>query len=374
MTFSVPFYRTDGTLGGIVSAIILNRALAGLVPSQDYALVNTGYDFATIAGGNGQSNQSAAWVRKAIPDTSLNYSQVVPVPFPDSFAQWKLWAGEPNQRFLSSAEVSGIKSTRNMGFPAIALITLAAMISMLMVERNRRLAQTLEQQKLDTFSKLTAKFSHEIRNPLGSINNAVFIIRRVAGSDEKLLRQTSRAEDAIKRCDRLIADMLAFGHPQPPILRKGNFADWLAETIGAYDFPPETSVRLEFRDEPLVTEFDEKQMTRALVCLLENAIQAVPAGTAAELSIACGITSGQIELVIADNGQGITEEASQQAFEPLFSTKNFGAGLGLPIAREIVKNHKGALNLENMPQGGAKARLLLPLAKSADVLKLRKSA
>jgi signal transduction histidine kinase len=375
MTFSVPFYRADGKLGGVVAAIVLNRAITNLLPSQDYAVVNTQYGFATgSVERQGQANTSTIWVAKAKTDPELIYSEVVPLKFPDPSLSWKLWAGEPRARFLNGAEMRGIQQNRNVGFPAIAFLTLAAMTAMLMYDRSRRLAQALEQEKLQVFSKLTAKFSHEIRNPLGSINNAVFIIRRVAGSDEKLLKQTTRAENAIKRCDKLIADMLAFGHPQQPILRKADFADWLAETVGAYDFPPDTTARLEFRDEPLVASFDGKQIARAVGSLLENAIQSVPAGQPAILNLECGISNGQIELLVTDNGSGISQEAIGKVFEPLFTTKNFGAGLGLPIAREIMKNHGGALKLENNEHGGVKASLTLPLAKSAEVVSLRRSA
>jgi signal transduction histidine kinase len=374
MTFSVPFYRADGKLGGVVAAIVLNRALSNTLPSQDFALVNSQYGFTetTSIGSDGQAKASTAWVRKAEADRDLFYSEVTSLKFADP--SWKLWAGAPNDRFWTSAEMQSIQTNRNFGFPAIALMTLAAMAGAWMFDRNRRLGLALEQEKLKVFSNLTAKFSHEIRNPLGSINNAVFIIRRVAGSDEKLLRQTTRAENAIRRCDKLISDMLAFGNPQEPVFRKADFADWLATLVGEYDFPPETKVQLEFHDEPLVAQFDDKQMKRVITSVLENSIQAVPVGKATELQLACGINRGAIELVLRDKGGGIAPEALDRAFEPLFTTKSFGAGLGLPIAREIMRNHNGTLTLTNLSEGGVKATLTLPLATSGEVIKLRRRA
>jgi signal transduction histidine kinase len=374
MTFSVPFYRPDGKLAGVVAAIVLNRALGNMVPAQDFALVNAqlGFHETVGTGAVGQTKNSSAWVKKAEIDPDLLYSEVTSLRFADP--GWRLWAGSPNDRFWTSAEMQGIQTNRNFGFPALVLMTLAAMAGVLMFDRNRRLGIALEQEKLKVFSNLTAKFSHEIRNPLGSINNAVFIIRRVAGSDEKLLRQTTRAENAIRRCDKLISDILAFGNPQEPVLRKADFADWLATLVGDYDFPPETSVQLEFHDEPLVAQFDDKQMKRVISSVLENSIQAVPVGKATELQLSCGINRGAIELVLRDKGSGIAPEALDRAFEPLFTTKNFGAGLGLPIAREIMRNHNGTLTLANLSEGGVKATLTLPLAASAEVVKLRRVA
>jgi signal transduction histidine kinase len=374
MTFSVPFYRADGTLGGVVAAIVLNRALGNMVPSQDFALVKAQSAFSETARADttGQTAASAIWVKKAEIDPDLLYSEVIPLTFPES--GWALWTGAPNDRFWTNSEMQSIQFNRSFGFPAVAIMTLAALAGLLMFDRNRRLALALEQEKLKVFSNLTAKFSYEIRNPLGSINNAVFIIRRMAGNDEKLLRQTTRAENAIRRCDKLISDMLAFGNPQEAVFHKADFADWLARLVGEYDFPPETSVQLEFHDEPLVAQFDDKQMTRVITSILENSIQAVPAGKATELQLSCGIQKGAIELVLRDKGGGIAPEALDRAFEPLFTTKNFGAGLGLPIAREIMRNHNGTLILTNLSEGGVKATLTLPLAASGEVVKLRRRA
>jgi signal transduction histidine kinase len=374
MTFSVPFYRPDGKFAGVVAAIVLNRALGKMMPSQDFALVNTQYGFTetAAAGSAGQTATSALRVGKAEIDPDLIYSEVTSLKFPD--AGWTLWAGAPDDRFWKSSEMQSIQTERNFGFPAIALLTLAAMAGVLMFDRNRRLGLALEKEKLKVFSNLTAKFSHEIRNPLGSINNAVFIIRRVAGSDEKFLRQTTRAENAIRRCDKLISDMLAFGNPQEPVLRKADFAEWLATLIGEYSFPPETSVQLEFHDEPLVAQFDDKQMKRVISSVLENSIQAVAVGKATELQLSCGINRGAIELVVRDKGGGMAPEALDRAFEPLFTTKNFGAGLGLPIAREIMRHHNGTLTLANLSEGGVKATVTLPLAASGEVVKLRRRA
>lgn len=110
---------------------------------------------------------------------------------------------------------------------------------------------------------------------------------------------------------------------------------------------------------------DAERMRRVLDNVIENAVQAIgETGGAGRIEVSTRIAKGAFELAIADTGPGVAPEILPRVFEPLYSTKSFGTGLGLPAVKQIVEQHGGDVRFENTPGQGARIVMRLPLANS----------
>jgi two-component system sensor histidine kinase FlrB len=105
---------------------------------------------------------------------------------------------------------------------------------------------------------------------------------------------------------------------------------------------------------------DRRLLERALVNLLENALQAVGEAGHIEMGLRAAETGGRVELWVEDSGPGIDPELADRIFEPFFSTKTGGSGLGLPLVRKIAEDHGGGVSLSRPHHGGTRATLWLP--------------
>ena len=237
---------------------------------------------------------------------------------------------------------------------------------------NRRLATELvQQERLSALGQLTATVAHELRNPLSAIRNTVYTFKEL-GKGLNLDRPIERIERSISRCDRIIGDLLDFTRVRE--LHKNNISldKWLDEVLNDQKLPPGVVLVRNLSAPGYVLNFDSDRMRQVVINLVDNAAQAMSAGenpsggrivvtTAARLSV--------FEMVIADNGPGISAENLARVFEPLFSTKSFGTGLGLPMVKQVIEQHNGTVDIASTPGKGTKITIRLPhtTARPAEV-------
>jgi len=121
------------------------------------------------------------------------------------------------------------------------------------------------------------------------------------------------------------------------------------------------TVKIDRQSDRREVRLDAKHFEQALAAVLGNAIEAVGDGGRITIGTASNGDGGQWELFVADSGPGIAEEARDKVFEPSFTTKRDGHGLGLSLARKVVELHGGQLTVECPPQGGAVFRFVMPI-------------
>ena len=228
---------------------------------------------------------------------------------------------------------------------------------------NRRLAAELVQkERLSALGQLTATVAHELRNPLSAIRNTVYTFKELA-KGLNLDRPIERVERSISRCDRIIGDLLDFTRVRELHKNNGSFDKWLDEVLNDQRLPAEVVLVRNLSAPGYVLNFDSDRMRQVVINLVDNAAQAMSAGdnpgggrivvtTAARLSV--------LEMVIADNGPGISAENLARVFEPLFSTKSFGTGLGLPMVKQVIEQHDGTVDIVSTPGKGTKITIRLP--------------
>ncbi len=234
-------------------------------------------------------------------------------------------------------------------------------------ERARAVAEAelLEQERLSLLGRLTASIAHELRNPLSTIRNTIHAIHQAAREKGlQIDRQMARVQRTIDRCDGIIDDLLDYaGAPElhaSPIPLDG----WLNRVLDEQKVPDAITVERRFAADGATVPLDPHRLRCAIANVLENAVEAiVDAPDLAERRIIISTEIGAMaKIVIADTGPGMAPDVLARAFEPLFSTRGFGTGLGLPTVKHIVEQHRGAIAIDSKFGGGTRVEIRLPLA------------
>ena len=234
-------------------------------------------------------------------------------------------------------------------------------------ERTEELRATqeelLRQERLSTLGKVTATVAHELRNPLSAIRNSMHAVREMVGSDhEPFDRPLARVERCVTRCETIIADLIEYSHVRQLRCRTTVLDDWLREFLGAYPVPDGITLEAKLGAAGAKVKLDPDRMKRVMVNILENAAQAfADAGKLAERRVRITTDYGtEPRIVIADTGPGISPDVLPNVFDPLFSTRSFGTGLGLPTVRQVVEQHGGKVALTSTLGAGTQVEIRLP--------------
>ena len=228
-------------------------------------------------------------------------------------------------------------------------------------------AELVRKEKLSVLGHLTGTVSHELRNPLGTIKSSLYFIRNaIDGQDSAVERALARAERNISRCDQIIDELLDFTRVQKLKLESIPIDDWLREVVSDFTLPPNVELLTEFgfgRE----MKFEPDRLRRCVINVLSNACEAMnnkshtPATRPAVLRISSRPSDGRVEIDFVDTGSGISSEDRARILEPLYSTKGFGVGLGLPIVKQIVEQHNGDLDIVSEVGRGTTVRLSFPI-------------
>jgi Amt family ammonium transporter len=230
--------------------------------------------------------------------------------------------------------------------------------------------QLFQSEKLAALGKLSAGIAHEIRNPLTSIKILIHSLIDEMATDASREKDMTVIEAEIERVNKIIRQFLDFARPRPPSLEPMDVRTVLEETLALLVYEMEAQgvslERIYASDLPPVP-MDREQMKQVFLNLLLNAVQAMEPG--GELKVYTvlrpyrpGARNGSwLEIGIRDTGPGMSEEIRNKIFEPFFSTKEEGIGLGLPIAQRIVEEHGGEIRVESSPGKGTTFIITLPL-------------
>jgi len=224
-------------------------------------------------------------------------------------------------------------------------------------------AELVRREKLATLDRLAGSIAHELRNPLGAIRNAVYYLKLV-GSDKltgRALLHMDIANDEIIRANRIITSLLDFAEGRLSEPRPCSLAGILSEATAMTELPRVTEVEVRLpHDLPLVL-VDAGQIEQVFRNLITNAHQAMPNGGKVEIVAAC-VDGGDVRVTVSDSGSGIKPDNMSRLFEPLFSTKVFGVGLGLAIAKSFLEANKGTISVQTEVGKGTTVTVTLPVA------------
>ncbi len=237
----------------------------------------------------------------------------------------------------------------------------------LVEEQTQKLEQAhselLQQERLATLGKLTATVSHELRNPLGTIKTSLFAIADglERNNPEAANRPLELAERNIDRCVTIIEELNGYARVKRLNLKPTVLDDWLSETVSEQDLPSGIRRELDLAGN-ITVSLDQEKLRQVIVNLISNAVHALLEKDAKEklLKISSRLVDDWYEIEVCDNGVGMSEETRQKIFEPLYSTKGFGVGLGMVIVEKIIKKHHGEIRIDSTEGEGTTVTLRLP--------------
>jgi signal transduction histidine kinase len=247
------------------------------------------------------------------------------------------------------------------------LSTFAVIIMVL--ERARRESERLharlrEVERLATAGELAAGMAHEIRNPLAAIVNATALLtdeNGLTGEERAATLAAVRAE--ARRLNRILSDFLHFARPQEARRAPGDLRDVVEHVSGLIRDDRSRAARVDVRVavDPAVPRFafDRDQITQVLWNVALNGVEAM--NGRGRLSLEVARQNGDITLAVSDTGPGIPPERLPRLFEPFYSGKRNGSGLGLTIAERIVAAHGGRIEIDSEVGRGTRVTLLFPL-------------
>ena len=230
-----------------------------------------------------------------------------------------------------------------------------------LTERKRLEAELRERAELARLGQMASVVAHEVRNPLAGIRGALQVI---AGRMQGGSREQAVLRDVIDRLDALNAfvdDLLVFSRPKAPVFQRLPLAPLLQRIVELLQRDPECAgVTFEIHGSDVSAEIDEPQIERALLNVLTNAAQAMEG--AGRVRIALESTDGVCRISVADTGPGIAPAALEHIFQPFFTTRHRGTGLGLPIAKRAIEQHGGSIAIDSAPGRGTTVVVTLPIA------------
>jgi two-component system, NtrC family, sensor histidine kinase HydH len=222
----------------------------------------------------------------------------------------------------------------------------------------------LRSERFAAVGEAAAYVSHEIKNPLMVIGGFARQLIRNADIPDPAQEKLKIISDEVKRLETFLGDLRDFTRPAPPSMKESNVNDivrdvhhMMEETAG------EIGVRLETdldQDLPLVM-LDPNQIKQVLINLVKNSLEAMDGE--GKITIVTCIRGGCIALSVTDNGKGIQPEIMREIFNPFFTTKKTGTGLGLAVINKIIEDHHGTITVESTKGHGTTFTVILPTKK-----------
>lgn len=231
------------------------------------------------------------------------------------------------------------------------------------VEQKLVLEEQLERShRLAALGRLVAGVAHEIRNPLGIIKATVQVMQDEFSQQPPLQEYLSVLREQVERQNKIIRELLDYAKPVPPIFQGANINEVLESVLGfskAYFQQHMVSLNLQTAQQLPLVYVDIEKLKQVFLNLIFNAVEAMPEG--GKLVIQSSYAENQVIISFTDTGRGIPETALPNLFEPFFSTKNSGTGLGLAMVHKVVEMHRGEIEVSSKPGEGSVFRIKLPV-------------
>ncbi len=240
---------------------------------------------------------------------------------------------------------------------------LAAKLAMLEAA-NKELQESrdllIQAERLSAIGEIAAQIAHEMRNPLVSIGGLARFIQRHTKEDKHRKHLDSIVKET-EKMEEILAQVFKFIQSPQLTLSRINLNDIVASSLSALSPSFEKfhiEVETDFAPDMPDSELDGNQMRQAIISICKNSVEAMPSG--GRLRVSTRFTLQNIEVEISDTGMGIHREMLDKARQPFFTTKTYGVGLGLNIAEQIVRAHKGKMEISSGLGAGVRVNITLP--------------
>ncbi|MBX3269402.1 MAG: ATP-binding protein [Sandaracinaceae bacterium] len=247
---------------------------------------------------------------------------------------------------------------RARGHAAIDKICDVELAIMLETYRDRYVEQQRAQERLATLGQLAASIGHELRNPLAVIATSAHLLRKHA--DEGGARHLDKIARQVELGERIIGDLLALAGDRPPAREPVDLRALIDDVRESLIATGGIEIAVDVDAKARSVDVDGLQMRQVLANLLLNAVQALEPRGSGRVELRARIEDRALCVDVLDDGPGFPEGLRERVFEPLFTTKPGGIGLGLALTARIVQKHGGTIEARERDGGGAHVRLSIP--------------
>jgi len=239
-------------------------------------------------------------------------------------------------------------------------------------ERTKELRDAQERllraERLAAIGQLGASIGHELRNPLGIIKNSTYYLNMKLGhADEKVRKHLGIIEKEITRSNKIISDLLSFARDKKLALQKTQINVVVQDALSRTPAPNTVEVVTSLGVDLPMLMADPSQIEQVFINMISNAVQAMTSSPSVELhdgnrlEISTRAEQGFVVTEFRDNGCGIPEENLAKLFEPLFTTRTKGIGLGLAVSKRIIEAHEGVIEVKSETGKGTTFAVKLPI-------------
>ncbi len=230
--------------------------------------------------------------------------------------------------------------------------------------------ELIKKEKLAVLGQLTATVSHELRNPLSVIQSSNFYLRRkVTERNEIIDKHFKRIDEQVFHCDTIVGELLEYTRGRMATLMTQNIEPWVIQVVEQIQEQEKVDIRLDMEQNLPPIAHDGDKMRLVLINLLNNAIQAANAMAEdagpkrlayhPQIDVLVARKGYDLSITVRDNGIGMDDITRQKAFEPLFTTKSRGTGIGLANVKRIVEEHGGTVQIQSRPGEGTSVEVVL---------------
>ncbi len=219
----------------------------------------------------------------------------------------------------------------------------------------------IRSERLAAVGELASGVGHELRNPLNVIRNCAYLLKMylTEKEDDESLNTLQVLDKQIDIANKIVTDLLDFTRIKPPSIGKTDLNELINESLRWVTVPERVNIKTNVNGNSYQVRIDAEQISRVFTNIISNAFQAM--NGKGELNINTGFDDNYAWVRFKDNGSGISKENMEKIFEPLFTTKPKGIGLGLAISKRLVEQNKGKIEVSSQPSQGTTFIVKLPL-------------
>lgn len=223
----------------------------------------------------------------------------------------------------------------------------------------------IEEEKLAEVAKIADIISHDIRNPLSAIKNGMYFLGYSIKSDDQRIGTTINIiNKEIENIERIVNNLLDYSRQRPPQVIQANINSLLDEVISQIELPEKVSIVKDFDNKIPPYDLDCEEIGRALMNVINNAWQSCEKNGGTVTVSTMQEKSGDLKIIVKDNGIGIAVGDLGRIFDPFYSTKDGKTGLGLAAVKRILERHNGCVVVNSIPDTGTDVTLAIPKGKN----------
>lgn len=229
-------------------------------------------------------------------------------------------------------------------------------------ELRTALNELIKKERLAAIGQMASIVSHEIKNPLAVIKNAVYLIKARLGenAEPKILKNISVIDQEINQANGIIEEILGYARSREQILSVTDLTLYIKEILASYPMPANIKVSTEFAGTSLIVKIDTEEMKQAVRNIIGNAIEVMPEGGHLVIKTFGG-EAGTAVLSIRDSGPGIPKDIMENIFTPFFTTKARGTGLGLAVVKKVAGRNNVQIELVSEEGKGTKISMIFKI-------------